>query len=419
MTHPTSREERDDAARQRIERAAALDWTPAEIAAKVSLHVVGQEEAVSAASVALYQHLRTRVHEAARGRTALPPLRIAPILLIGPTGCGKSQLLRAVSRLTGLPAYVGDASALTAEGWHGASTADWVRALVNMSDGFVPLAEVGLLMVDEIDKKAARGTYGRDIGGADAQDSLLRLLDAGHVDVEALDSVNGVGQRVRVPIRVDSMLVWASGAFSGGGGCNALLDIVARRLRGRGRIGFGASAEPSRYPSRDELRRAVTPADLIAYGMKPELVGRLQRVVVMSELSADAMRSILCDVPDGPIRTAQDIALRLGFRFEFARTLVDEIVRRAAASGLGARALGGLVAAATEAAWMRVPELMRDRRRYPRWSTVVMLRRDSLETGWFGVRVDEWRRRAATHGDGEPQPADHVDSGPAVGRAAS
>jgi len=406
MTRTRSTAERDDAARRRIERAAAVDWTPAEIAERLSQHVVGQDEAVRAASVAIYMHLRTRVHRAAKGLMGLPSVRIPPILLIGPTGCGKSQLLRAAACLTGLPAYVADAASLTAEGYVGSSVGEWVRALINMSDGHVPLAEVGLLLVDEVDKKAGRTAYGRDVSGSDAQDALLRLLDSGHVGVDVVENVNGLGQRHQVPVRVDGMLVWTAGAFSG------IEEIVARRLRGRRRMGFGAEAEPSGEMSPKDLRRAVTPADLISYGLKVELVGRLSRVIVMSDLSADAMGRVLCDVPDGPIQTVQGIARQMGFRFEFARTLQDEIVRRAMSSGLGARALSGLVARATEAAWMRVPELMRDRERHPWGRTVVTLRRDSLETGWFGVRVEERRRKAV--GD-EAIVAEPTDSGLAVG----
>jgi len=409
MTRPRSTAERDDAARRRIGRAAAIDWTPAEIAERLAVHVVGQDEAVRAASVALYMHLRTRVHRAAKGLTDLAPVRVPPILLIGPTGCGKSQLMRAAARLTGLPAYVADAASLTAEGYVGSSVMEWVRALVNASDGYLPLAEVGLMLVDELDKKAGKASYDRDVSGVDAQASLLRLLDSGTVGVEIVDSINGLGQRVHVPVKVDGMLVWAAGAFSG------IEDIVARRLRGRRRMGFGAAGASVEEMSPEQLRRAVLPIDAVEYGLRREIVSRLNRVVVMSDLSADAMRRILCDVPDGPIQTVQGIARQMGFSFEFARTLTDEIVRRATASGLGARALSGLVAQATEAAWMRVPELMRDREKHPWGRTVVMLRRDSVETGWFGVRVEERRRRAEEGGAEEPVMADPGDAGLAVG----
>jgi len=407
MTRPRSTAERDDAARRRIERAAAIEWTPGEIAERLSVHVVGQEEAVRAASVAIYMHLRTRVHRAARGLTDLAPVRIPPIMFVGPTGVGKSALLRAAARITGIAAYVADAASLTAEGYVGSSVGEWVRALINASDGCLPLAEIGLLLVDEVDKKAGKTGFGRDVSGADAADCLLRLFDSGTVGVDVVENINGIGQRHQVPVRVDGMLVWAAGAFTG------IEDIVARRLKGRTKMGFGTAAESSKDLSPEQLRRAVTPADLIAYGLKPELVGRLQRTVVMDDLSTDAMRRILCDVPDGPIQTVQGIARGMGWSFSFPATLQDEIVRRATASGLGARALSGLVAQATEAAWMRVPELMRDREKHPWGRTVVTLRRDSLETRWYGVRVEERRRRKAA-GE-EPIVAESGDIELAVG----
>jgi len=346
--------------------------------------------------VAIYMHLRSRVHRVVRKLDGLPAVRIPPLLFVGPTGCGKSALLRAAARLTGLPAYVADAASLTAEGYIGSSVSEWIRALVNLSGGYLPLAQLGMLMVDELDKKAAKPGYGRDVGGSDAQDSLLRLLDAGHVGVDVVDHSGGVGQRMQVPVRVDSMLIWAAGAFSG------IEDLVARRLHRRRRMGFGAGAGAADDASPEELRRRVGPADVISYGLKPELVARVARLVVMDDLSADAMRRILCDVPDGPLKSLQCVAGPLGLRFHLPRTLIDEIVRRAMSSGLGARALSGLVARATEAAWMQVPDRMRDRRRYPWGRTVVALRRDSVDTGRFALRVEDraWARK--THTGGTP-----------------
>jgi len=226
VTRPRSTAERDDAARRRIEKAAAIDWTPSEIAERLCVHVVGQEEAVRAASVALYQHLRTRVHRAAKGLADLAPVRIAPIMFIGPTGCGKSQLMRAAARLTGLPAYVADAASLTAEGYVGSSVGEWVRALINASDGCLPLAEVGIMLVDELDKKAGKAAYGRDVSGVDAQDSLLRLLDTPGL---------GAGNAISLP--TGAGLVVASGvaapltAFSDFAGWSTLPSV------GRGTVG--------------------------------------------------------------------------------------------------------------------------------------------------------------------------------------
>jgi ATP-dependent Clp protease ATP-binding subunit ClpX len=378
---------------RRLKHADNLNLTPADISQQLGKWVIGQDEAVRAVSVALYQHLVTRVRRVARGMMTMFPVRIPPILLMGPTGCGKSQLLRAAARITGLPAYLADASSLTAEGYVGSSVSEWIRALISMSEGYLPLAECGLLLVDECDKKASKASYFRDVAGSDAQDGLLRLLDSGHIGVEVIDNVNGLGQRKHLPVRVDHMLVWAAGAFSGNGG--SIEEIVARRIHTRRRLGFGATGATADGMSPAELRRRVIPSDLITYGLKPELVARLQRIVVMSDLSADAMRTILCDVPDGPVPMVQGIARSLGFRFEFANTLVDEIVRRATASGLGARALSGLVAKATEAAWMGIPERLKDKKAHPWGKTVVTLRRDSLDSGWFGMRVEERKGKAA------------------------
>ena len=348
-------DEQSRRAEQWLRVGAGLPWSPQEIAQRIGEHVVGQTDAVRATAIAVHHHL-LRVRQAVRQPHAVRPIAVPSMLLIGPTGVGKTSIARALGSILPLPVLVCDASHLTEEGYVGSSVADWLRTLLHLSEGLLPVASRSILFIDEVDKKAASG-YGprsfRDVSGDGAQNMLLRLLEGGVMPVEILRAADGAMSRQTIAFDVSNLLIITAGAFVG------LSGIIRQRMAGPRRVGFSdRGGEVASDADEGQLLRSVEAADLIDFGMKPELIGRLGRLVVLSPLGrAEALR-ILCDVPNGPVKTAQAIAGEQHFRWDFSRALLLEIVDRAMASGLGARAMHGLLWQATERAWMEVPEAL-------------------------------------------------------------
>lgn len=378
-------DERTQQAEERLQEACRLDLTPPDIAERLSHYCIGQDAAVATMSVTLYQHL-VRCRRQAGGWPIIQHRHIPPTLLIGPSGCGKSTLIRAIGRITRLPVYIADATRLTEEGYVGESASDWVRGLLMAANGHVPSAEHGVLMIDEIDKRRATigrsgGPANRDVTGSGAQDGLLQLISGGTVMVEMGGNGEDGPYRMRIPVRTDHLLIVAAGAFEG------LDEMIEQRLRGPRRVGLGAPvASHLEEPSPDLLSRAH-PEDLIAYGLNRQLVGRFEKCLVMEPLSLDALRGILCNAPDGPIQTQQALARERWFEFEFSEPLIEMIVAAAAGSGLGARALWGLVNTATMRAWYEVPGRLRNERIQLQNQVIVQLRTDSLTDGYYGLRI--------------------------------
>ena len=374
-------EDQQKAADERLLRAAKLDLTPTQIAERLRESVVGQDEAVRLVATHLATHLATNVSRAASGMPFLWTVpRLPNLLLVGPTGCGKSALMKAAASISSLPASVVDATQLTETGWVGETAGDWLKGILAQASGSTILAEQALLMIDEVDKRVAVPGPHRDISGSGAQDALLRLLDHAVVNVEIQD---GPGSRRYIPIRTQSMLIVLAGAFSG------MEEHVARRLRGKVGLGFSSKADPTTSLSAEELRARSAPQDLVSMGLKPEIVGRVGRIIVMHDLDRASMRRILTEVHDGPVRTLNSIASKLGFRLEFPPRLLDAIVDRALASGLGARAMHTYAALACERALLKVPDIVREQGRNVPWGcTVVQLRSDSLNNGYFAVRYE-------------------------------
>jgi ATP-dependent Clp protease ATP-binding subunit ClpX len=394
-------DERQKRAADRLQFAADFGWrtTPQEIAQRLRHVVVGQDVAVEAVSVMLHQHLMARVRRAASGMPAVRAVRIPPILLIGPTGCGKTTLMRGLAAIASLPYSHHDASMATEAGWYGETPGvDYLRACLHAADQDPTLASLSIMLIDEICKIALSHGPHRDISGAGAQDGMLRLLEGGRHTVEMGEpGMNGGARRYQISMDSSNLLIVCAGAFSG------LDEIVRCRLLGPRTLGFGASASADvRDLASDELLRRVRPEDLISYGLKPELVGRLAEVIVMPSLSREAMRRIASDTSQGPIMTLQHIASTMGFQLRFPTALVDRIVDMALASGLGARGMHLYANRAARRAFLEVPGIVQRAGRSVPWGcTVAQLRGDSLENGYYAVRQERASSRQRTAMAGE------------------
>jgi ATP-dependent Clp protease ATP-binding subunit ClpX len=360
------------------------DLTPSEIAEKMRRFVVGQEQTVRPLAVALHHHLLR--HSALTGSFRGVP-RCA-VLLVGPTGCGKTLAMRTLSAIAVCPFVMADTTKLTAEGYVGGSVSDVMGQLLRQSAGVTRLAALGIVGLDEIDKVRAVPTLTRDVSGVEVQDEILSLLESPQQEV-----VSGPGKPKQaspgITLDTSGILVLLSGAFTG------LQDIIAKRTGGRKRIGFGANGNQRsvNQSERHSLMQQLVPQDLVTYGLIPELVGRLTDICLLDELTREDMRRILLDAETGPLKTTETLAQVVGFEIRLTPPLVNQMVDEAMRSGLGARYLLSLVRRATGRAFFEMPDLLKQRRSN---QALVTFGVSALRDGGYEI---EWRK------EGEAEPA--------------
>lgn len=383
---PNTADERRQRAEERLMKAAKLGWTPSQIAGRIGEAVVGQDEAVRKVAIQVHQHLIARVERAACGMPVISPVRLRPVAIVGPSGCGKSSIFAQVARLTGLVTISPNLAQTSETAYYGVSVEDHLGEALRLAGNHVLLAEVAICMWDEWDKKRSSQMYGgRDVAGEGVQSGLLRVLDGGSVQipVQAMDASGtsqGRGSAYRT-FNCANLLCFLAGAFEG------IEELVARRIGGRRRIGFGAGPECDvRNMTPQELRNRITIDDLIAYGIGEQCAARIGQIVIMPPLNEVAMRRVLCDVPDGPVQTAQRVARKMGWQFHFPDSLIRAIVREAMSGRGGARSLFPVVAKVTERPFYEMPDTIRKMgRKFIHGHTHVQLRSDSLASGYFAV----------------------------------
>lgn len=332
-----ARDRRDE----RLKQIRSFSLKPRDITAYLDRFVIGQADAKQALAVAVcdhYNHVRTCLGDAlARDREYAKP----NILLLGPTGVGKTYLVRCLARLVGVPFVKADATKFSETGYVGRDADDLVRDLVKAADGDVSLAEYGIIYLDEVDKIAAQpSSSGRDVSGRGVQVNMLKLME--ETEVSPYSQTDLVGQLQAVmdmqrgregsqrPINTRHILFIASGAFA------TLAEAVERRLYA-GRIGFDAAKGADRTGS-DVLRQANT-QDFIKYGFEPEFVGRLPIRVVCDPLSVEDLERILRQSEGSVLAQYADDFRGYGIELRVDDGAVREVARMAHDEGTGARGL--------------------------------------------------------------------------------
>ena len=317
--------------------------TPVELVQRLDAHVIGQSHAKRRIAMAVYRHfLGHRLRSLPQGSNQ--DLGPQHQLLLGPTGVGKSLLVKTIARLLGVPTAFTAATSLVETGYVGAPVESMFAALLERAGGDVTLAEHGIVFLDEFDKLRRAPDVSRDVSGEGVQNGLLTLMDGRPVRLRhrerevSLDSAN--------------VLFLCTGAFAGLG------TIVRRRLaRDGASLGFTGSARAVRRASDAELATHATPEDLIEYGLIPELVGRFAGIVPLHPLSRADLERVLIESKTSALRAQQRLFELHGVRLEVSADARGALVDRAIAHGLGARALHRVVTEAFADLEFKLPRL--------------------------------------------------------------
>lgn len=329
---------------EKLDSIRAFNRKPKEIRDYLDRFVIKQEQAKRVLSVAVcdhYNHIRTCLKDSKKANASY----VKPnVLLLGPTGVGKTFLMRNVAQLIGVPFVKADATKFSETGYVGYDVDDLVRDLVKAADGDVELAQYGIVYVDEIDKIASEASKsGRDVSGRGVQINLLKLMEETDVNLHSPQDMMGQmkafmdvqkGGKPRKPtISTKNILFIVSGAF------DQLGENVRKRLN-LNRIGFGSSDEKSQneIPASSFLGKAET-RDFIDYGFEPEFVGRLPVRVACEELTKDDLRDILLSSEGNVLEQYRSDFAGYNIEFKLTDGAVGKIAEKAAEEKTGARGL--------------------------------------------------------------------------------